>query len=592
MTPSRSELRLTVQSEGKQIRDEYGTISVSVTKEIGKIPSASITFIGGKTSSCQSDAGDSKEFIPGKEIEILAGYGCDEAVIFKGLVIRHNQVNKFTLSVECKDKAVKMTKCRKRVHHQGDNDKTILSKLIKEHGLDADVSKTGEPCNPIQYDATDWDYLLIRAEANGLQVIVTDGRVQLAPVESRTSPVMTVKNGYHLYNFSAKLDAVSQLKSVIAHAWDPCEQKMIKAQSDNLNISSQGNLDSRKLSKIFGAETLDIWLPTPMKQADLKALANARLVRAQLSRIQGSMTIDGDARPLPGTCIELKNVSDQFEGKVYVTGLTHTLSKGTWKTDVKFGRPDKSFARTPNLSTPAAGGLAPPISGLHIGVVTRLDEDPDQANRIQVEIPTLGEQSTHLWARLANFHASDSFGAFFIPEIGDEVILGFLNNDPGNPVILGSLYSGKRQPPVPLDKENNIKTILTREKMELTFDEKNKTILLKTPGNNQLSLSDSDKAVIIKDQNGNTVELSSSGISLDSPKDISISGKNISISAKAGIKLDAKQAVDISAKTDATIKGLNVTAQAQVGATVKGNATAELSAAGQTTVKGVMVMIN
>jgi uncharacterized protein involved in type VI secretion and phage assembly len=224
--------------------------------------------------------------------------------------------------------------------------------------------------------------------------------------------------------------------------------------------------------------------------------------------------------------------------------------------------------------------------------VTQLDEDPDQENRIQVEIPTLGDQSTHVWARPVNFHASDGFGVFFIPEIGDEVILSFLDNDPGNPVVLGSLYSGKRQPPVPLDKDNNIKTILTREGMELKFDEENKAILLKTPGDNQLSLSDSDKAVTIKDQNGNTIELSSSGISMNSDKDISISGKNISISANSGITLDATQTVDISASSDATIKGLNVTAEAQVGATVKGNATAELSASGQTTVKGAMVMIN
>lgn len=597
MTPSRSGiLRVTVKSKGKQIRDEYGVISVSVTRQIGKIPTANLTLIDGDMPTGEFNAGNSNDFIPGREIEILAGYGADETVIFKGLVIRQSlsisRSNSVNLSVECKDKAVKMTKCRKRVHHQGDTDNTILSKLIKDNGLESDVSNTGKACNPIQYDSTNWDYLLTRAEANGLQVMVTDGRVQLAPVETQDSPVMTVKYGYNLYNFSAKLDATSQLKSVTTHAWDPSEQKMIKAQSDNLDISSQGNLDSKQLSEVLGAENLELWSTPPMSQADLKAWANARLLRPQLSLIQGSMTFAGDIRAVPGAYIKLEKVGDRFNGNVYVTGVTHKLSNGTWTTDVKFGRPDKSFTRTPNLSAPPANGLVPPIRGLHIGVVTQLDEDPDQANRVQVEIPTLGDQSTHVWARLANFHASQGFGAFFIPEIGDEVILAFLDNDPGNPVILGSLYSGKRQPPVPMDKENNIKKILTREGMELEFDEENKAILLKTPGDNQLSLSDSDKAVTIKDQNGNTVELSSSGISLDSPKDISISGMNVSISAKAGIKLDAKQAVDISAKTDATIKGLNVTAQAQVGVTVKGNATAELSAAGQTTVKGLMVMIN
>jgi len=597
MTPPRSGiLRVTVKSKGKQIKDNYRVVSITVTRQIGKIPTAGITLIDGDMPTGEFEVADSDDFIPGAEIEILAGYGADETTIFKGVAVRQSltisRSNRVNLVVECKDKAVKMTKCRKRVHHQGDTDKVILSKLIQDNGLTSDVSSTGDACNPIQYDATDWDYLLTRAEANGLQVMVTDGKVQLASVGTQGSPVMTVTYGYNLYSFSAKLDATAQLKSVIAYAWDPSEQKMIKAQSDDLSISDQGNLNCQTLSKVLETETLELWIPTPMSQAGLKSWANARLVRAQMARLQGNMTFAGDSRAVPGACIKLEKVGDRYNGNVYVTGVTHTISNGTWTTDVQFGRPDKSFAHTPNLSSPPAGGLVPSIRGLHIGVVTQLDEDPDKENRIQVEIPTLGDQSTHVWARPVNLYASQGFGAFFIPEIGDEVILSFLDNDPGNPVILGSLYSGKRQPPVPLDKDNNIKKILTREGMELQFDEENKAILLKTPGDNQLSLSDADKAITIKDQNGNTIELSSSGISLNSDKDISISGKNISISANSGITLDATQAVDISASTDATIKGLNVTAEAQVGATVKGNATAELSASGQTTVKGAMVMIN
>ena len=219
-----------------------------------------------------------------------------------------------------------------------------------------------------------------------------------------------------------------------------------------------------------------------MSQADLKAWANARLVRAQLARIQGSMTIAGDSRAVPGACIKLEKVGDRFNGNIYVTGVSHTLSNGTWTTDVKFGRPDKSFTQTPNLSSPSAGGLVPPIRGLHIGVVTPIGRRPRiRKTGSRWRSPPWGTSPPMSGPRPANFHASQGFGAFFIPEIGDEVILAFLDNDPRNPVILGSLYSGKRQPPVPMDKENNIKKILTREGMELGFDEKNKAILLKNP---------------------------------------------------------------------------------------------------------------
>jgi hypothetical protein len=76
-----------------------------------------------------------------------------------------------------------------------------------------------------------------------------------------------------------------------------------------------------------------------------------------------------------------------------------------------------------------------------------------------------------------------------------------------------------------------------------------------------------------------------SGISLTSPKDITVS-------AKGKISLDAVGAISITSTADILTAGLNVSSEAQVAFSAKGSATAELSAAGQTVVKGAMVMIN
>ncbi len=165
------------------------------------------------------------------------------------------------------------------------------------------------------------------------------------------------------------------------------------------------------------------------------------------------------------------------------------------------------------------------------------------------------------------------------------MILGYFNNDPSHPVILGSLYSSKRKPPYALAAENNTKAIVTRSKMKMEFEEKDKVITISTPGNNKIVISDKDKSILIQDQNSNKVELKPDGIVLDSPKDITIT-------AKGKITLDAVQSIGITAKQDVKTAGLNISSEAQVGFTAKGNATAELSASGQTTVKGAMVMIN
>ena len=110
-------------------------------------------------------------------------------------------------------------------------------------------------------------------------------------------------------------------------------------------------------------------------------------------------------------------------------------------------------------------------------------------------------------------------------------------------------------------------------------------ITITTPGNNKVVISDDGKSILLQDQNSNKVELNSSGITLDSPKDIKLT-------AKGGITLDAVNAISFTSKADVKSAGLNISNEAQVGFTAKGNASAELSAAGQTVVKGAMVMIN
>ena len=99
------------------------------------------------------------------------------------------------------------------------------------------------------------------------------------------------------------------------------------------------------------------------------------------------------------------------------------------------------------MVAPAAAGWTAGIEGLQIGVVKKLDANPDGEPMIQVSVPILEAEAPGVWARLAKLHATDGTGAFFVPEIGDEVVLGFLANDPSHPIVLGSLYNGVDHPP-------------------------------------------------------------------------------------------------------------------------------------------------
>ena len=84
---------------------------------------------------------------------------------------------------------------------------------------------------------------------------------------------------------------------------------------------------------------------------------------------------------------------------------------------------------------------------MQIGVVTRLKNDPDGENRIMVRIPVIHKDDEGAWCRVSFLDAGNERGMFFLPEIGDEVIVGFINNDPRHGVVLGMLNSRAKPAP-------------------------------------------------------------------------------------------------------------------------------------------------
>jgi uncharacterized protein involved in type VI secretion and phage assembly len=80
------------------------------------------------------------------------------------------------------------------------------------------------------------------------------------------------------------------------------------------------------------------------------------------------------------------------------------------------------------------------VQGLQFGLVTQIENDPDGEFRIQVRLPVIDLQSPGIWARVATLDAGQDRGTFFLPEIDDEVIVGFVNDDPRDAVVLGMLH--------------------------------------------------------------------------------------------------------------------------------------------------------
>jgi Rhs element Vgr protein len=583
-------VRLTIFCNGAQLDGAIQIVSATVVKAVNKIPHARIVVLDGDMPGKDFPVSNADSFKPGAKIKINAGYGSDDATIFQGVVVRHSVKisgdNYSRLVVECKDQAVKLTIGRKNGNYTDTTDSDIIGKLIGNAGIAKDVDATSKQYKElVQYYCTDWDFILSRAEANGFLVIADAGKVSVKAPDTGTAPPLKVTYGEDLMEFHADLDAENQFTSVKGTSWDMKTQAVVEAEQSPQTLNNQGDLTSADLAAVVGLASYRLQTSAPVDKDVLTAWAKGRQIKSGLARIRGCMKFQGSSLAKAGTQIELSGVGNRFNGNVFVTSVHHEITDGNWLTEAEFGLSPDWFAEQRDLVAPSAAGLLPGVDGLLIGVVTKLDADPEGENKIQVKVPVLQAETEGVWARLASFYGSDGIGAFFIPEIGDEVVLGYFNNDPSHPVILGSLYSSKRKPPYALTAENNVKAIVTRSKLKVEFEDKDKIITIITPGNNKVVISDKDKSILIQDQNNNKIELKPDGIVIDSAKDITIS-------AKGKITIDAMQSIGITAKQDVKTSGLNVSSEAQVGFTAKGNATAELSASGQTTVKGAMVMIN
>jgi len=203
---------------------------------------------------------------------------------------------------------------------------------------------------------------------------------------------------------------------------------------------------------------------------------------------------------------------------VFVTGVRHEfdLVQG-WKTHVQFGGIDSQRTDEDGRSAPPAGGLLPRASGLQIGVVVS-NQDPAGEHRVRIRLPLVDNQDDGIWARVASLDAGQDRGWFFRPEIGDEVVAGFLDDDPRCAVILGMLHSSAKPAPLEGSDDNQEKLYKSRSGMRVYFHDAKKVLQLDTPAGNSITLSEERKSLVLKDQNGNSIKLTGDGIQIESSK--------------------------------------------------------------------------
>jgi uncharacterized protein involved in type VI secretion and phage assembly len=188
------------------------------------------------------------------------------------------------------------------------------------------------------------------------------------------------------------------------------------------------------------------------------------------------------------------------------------------------------------------------INGAVTGIVTN-NKDEDGLGRVKIEFPWLSEDSEGDWVRVVSFMAGKERGGFFLPEVGDEVLVVFEHGDVDYPYVIGALWSSEDIPPeTNQDGKNNIKKITSRSGHEIIFnddgEQQKEKLEIHTKAGHKIILDDSagqEKIDIIDKTESNkiTIDSAQNSINIESAMQLKIKSQTIDIEAGAMMTIKA-----------------------------------------------------
>lgn len=217
------------------------------------------------------------------------------------------------------------------------------------------------------------------------------------------------------------------------------------------------------------------------------------------------------------------------------------------------------------------------IYGVVSGIVIN-NKDPEKMGRVKVKIPRISGDEESNWARVAAFMAGKERGAFFLPEVDDEVLVAFEYGDINMPYIIGSLWNGEDKPPEQnTDGKNNIRIIRSRSGHVIKLDD--------TENNEKIEIIDkTEKNMIIIEKNKISIK-SDKDIELSAPNGkVIINAKDIEVSSTASTKIQANSSIEAKAKGNMELSGAMLD--------IKANGNMNLKANGLMNIKGSLLNLN
>jgi len=174
--------------------------------------------------------------------------------------------------------------------------------------------------------------------------------------------------------------------------------------------------------------------------------------------------------------------------------------------------------------------------GVQLAQVTSID-DPERLNRVKLRLAAVSgtsNQEGELWARVSTLFAGNDRGAFWMPDVDDEVVVAFVQGDSRMPIVLGGLWNGTSRAPETLQPGNYRKVVRSRNGNRIVLDDTpgQEKVIIETPAGNRITLSDGGgSAVTIEDRFGNTTTMAGGGVTVRTGSKLTIEASQIEVTA-------------------------------------------------------------
>ncbi|WP_298311762.1 phage baseplate assembly protein V [uncultured Aquimarina sp.] len=497
------------------------------------------------------------------QIKALGFVGGYKELAFKGIVTSVNSTKGFQNATG--DSVVISGKSSSIIaddgpHYASHNDVSLSDILQKTfQGYDTsmlalafDPTKTDALHYSVQQNESSYEYATRLAAQYSEWFYYNGNSLVFGKTEYDTVPL---SYGIDLQEFSLKLAPKPNKYKYFTNDYLTDERHEKSTTEVDTGVNGFNQFTNDKSEAIFSKETA-VYINS-YDDAKLKQRLDTHVVQQKKATVVNQVIVKGKSDN-PGVNLgDVVTIQDDMTGygSFRIIKVTHSASEN--------GKYQNEFEGiTAELDVyPNTDMMAFPKSETQIATVME-NVDPDGLSRIRVQFPwqkPYGELTP--WLRVVSPHAGGEKGFHFIPEKGEEVLIGFEGGNAERPYVMGSLYTGAAQPGAFQSDANDIKAIQSRSGTKLVLDDKEGsttitdqgTAGIKLDGNgvavtnaqerNEINIADKS-SLFIMDKDGNIVFegkkqfqiiIGESSLIMDKEGNIAINGKNIIINGKESL---------------------------------------------------------